>query len=128
MSSDGKEHRNAKGKESMLEIEAEAVQAQQPLSAKDEENVAASAEGSGLPFSKARCIALVLTVTTASFLNVCAHTQFLNSNTNLCKTLGVQASVIILPTIGHHLNIPDSRQQWIVSAYNLTFGCFLVCW
>jgi MFS family permease len=24
------------------------------------------------------------------------------------------------------LNIPDSRQQWIVSAYSLTFGCFLL--
>ena len=43
------------------------------------------------------------------------------------KTLGVQAAVIILPTIGEHLHIPASRQQWIVSAYNLTFGCFLVC-
>jgi len=42
------------------------------------------------------------------------------------QTLGVQSSVIILPTIGKALNIPDSRQQWIVSAYNLTFSCFLV--
>lgn len=42
------------------------------------------------------------------------------------QTLGVQAAVIILPTIGEALNIPTSRQQWIVSAYNLTFGCFLV--
>lgn len=41
--------------------------------------------------------------------------------------MAVQASVIILPTIGEALNIPTSRQQWIVSAYNLTFGCFLVC-
>ncbi|KAF2676076.1 major facilitator superfamily MFS-1 [Lentithecium fluviatile CBS 122367] len=66
----------------------------------------------GLPFSKARCIALVVTVTGAAFLN----------------TLGVQSSVIILPTIGRALDIPDSRQQWIVSAYNLTFGCFLLLW
>lgn len=43
------------------------------------------------------------------------------------QTLGVQSSVIILPTIGRALDIPGSRQQWIVSAYNLTFGCFLVC-
>lgn len=42
------------------------------------------------------------------------------------KTMAVQASVIILPTIGEALDIPSSRQQWIVSAYNLTFGCFLV--
>lgn len=41
--------------------------------------------------------------------------------------MAVQASVIILPTIGEALDIPPSRQQWIVSAYNLTFGCFLVC-
>jgi hypothetical protein len=41
--------------------------------------------------------------------------------------MAVQASVIILPTIGEALDIPTSRQQWIVSAYNLTFGCFLVC-
>ncbi|KAF2874380.1 major facilitator superfamily domain-containing protein [Massariosphaeria phaeospora] len=69
-------------------------------------------DGDKLPFSKARCIALVLTVTGAAFLN----------------TLGVQSAVIILPTIGRALHIPDSRQQWIVSAYNLTFGCFLLLW
>ncbi|KAH7135414.1 drug resistance protein [Dendryphion nanum] len=113
-----------KSRESRLETEAEMMQAQQPLVAKDEEalevrvaNEEEDGEGDGeggskLPFSKARCIALVLTVTCAAFLN----------------TLGVQASVIILPTIGRHLNIPDSRQQWIVSAYNLTFGCFLLLW
>ncbi|KAF2110658.1 drug resistance protein [Lophiotrema nucula] len=69
-------------------------------------------QGSGLPFSKARCITLVLTVTCAAFLN----------------TMGVQAAVIILPTIGKHLSIPDSRQQWVISAYSLTFGCFLLLW
>lgn len=36
--------------------------------------------------------------------------------------------VIILPTIGRDLSIPDSRQQWIVSAYSLVFGCFLLLW
>ncbi|KAH8912261.1 MFS general substrate transporter [Coniochaeta sp. PMI_546] len=66
----------------------------------------------GLPFSKARCIALVATVTGASFLN----------------TLSIQAVVIILPTIGRDFNIPDTRVQWIVSAYTLTFGCFLLLW
>ncbi|KAF3012663.1 hypothetical protein E8E14_011278 [Neopestalotiopsis sp. 37M] len=65
-----------------------------------------------LPFSKARCIALVATVTGASFLN----------------TLTVQAVVIILPTIGNDLGIPESRLQWVVSAYSLTFGCFLLLW
>jgi MFS family permease len=33
-----------------------------------------------------------------------------------------------LPTIGEDLAIPDSRLQWIVSAYSLTFGCFLLLW
>ncbi|KAK9780907.1 putative Major facilitator superfamily (MFS) profile domain-containing protein [Seiridium cardinale] len=65
-----------------------------------------------LPLSKARCIALVVTVTGASFLN----------------TLTVQAVVIILPTIGEDLGIPESRLQWVVSAYSLTFGCFLLLW
>jgi MFS family permease len=36
--------------------------------------------------------------------------------------------VIILPTIGSSLSIPDSRQQWIISAYSLAFGCFLLLW
>jgi MFS family permease len=31
-----------------------------------------------------------------------------------------------LPSIGRALNVPSSRQQWIVSAYSLTFGCFLL--
>ncbi|KAI0165628.1 hypothetical protein GGR57DRAFT_128851 [Xylariaceae sp. FL1272] len=65
-----------------------------------------------LPFSKARCIALVATVTGASFLN----------------TLSAQAVVIILPTIGRELDIPDSRVQWIVSSYSLTFATFLLLW
>lgn len=44
------------------------------------------------------------------------------------RNRGVQAAVIILPSIGRDLNIPDSRQQWVVSAYALTFGCFLLLW
>ncbi|KAL5116379.1 hypothetical protein ACEQ8H_005727 [Pleosporales sp. CAS-2024a] len=65
-----------------------------------------------LPFSKVRSIALVATVAAAPFLT----------------TFNTQASVITLPTIGEALDIPTSRQQWIVSAYNLTFGCFLLLW
>lgn len=42
--------------------------------------------------------------------------------------MSVQSAVIVLPTIGNDLNIPSARQQWIVSAYNLTFGCFLLLW
>lgn len=62
--------------------------------------------------SKARTISLVITLTGAAFLN----------------TLSVQAAVIVLPTIGDDLGIPAARQQWIVSAYSLTFGCFLLLW
>ena len=62
---------------------------------------------SQLPLSKARTIALVVTLTGAAFLN----------------TLSVQASIIILPTIGRELDIPSAGQQWIVSSYNLAFGC-----
>ncbi|KAJ4196838.1 hypothetical protein NW755_001610 [Fusarium falciforme] len=65
-----------------------------------------------LTLSKARCIALVTTVTGASFLN----------------TLASQSVVIILPQIGKALDVPDTRQQWIVSSYVLTFGCFLLLW
>lgn len=85
-------------------------------------------------FSKARSVALVATVTGAAFLNVRAHSRsFIHSLPSLSfadlqQTLSVQAVVIILPTIGRDLDIPDSRQQWIVSAYSLTFGCFLLFW
>ncbi|KAI5210666.1 drug resistance protein [Aureobasidium subglaciale] len=65
-----------------------------------------------LATSKARTIALVLTLTGAAFLN----------------TLTIQAVVIVLPTIGKALDIPAARQQWIVSAYSLSFGCFLLLW
>lgn len=65
---------------------------------------------SQLPLSKARTIALVITLTGAAFLN----------------TLSVQASVIILPTIGRELEIAPAGQQWIVSSYSLAFGCFLL--
>lgn len=36
--------------------------------------------------------------------------------------------VVILPTIGKELGIPESRLQWIISAYSLTFACFLLLW
>jgi len=67
---------------------------------------------SQIQHSNARLISLVVTLTGAAFLN----------------TLSVQACVIVLPTIGEHLHIPSARQQWIVSAYSLTFGCFLLLW
>lgn len=34
----------------------------------------------------------------------------------------------MLPTIGRDLSVPESRLQWIVSSYSLTFGCFLLLW
>ncbi|KAF1845030.1 MFS general substrate transporter [Cucurbitaria berberidis CBS 394.84] len=87
---------------------------QLPGLGEDENTVVRVATGASerLPFSKARCVALVITIATAPFLS----------------TMAVQASVIILPTIGEELDIPTSRQQWIVSAFNLTFGCFLLLW
>jgi MFS family permease len=42
--------------------------------------------------------------------------------------MSVQAAVIILPTISNALNIPDARQQWVISSYSLTFACFLLLW
>ncbi|EHA56899.1 puromycin resistance protein pur8 [Pyricularia oryzae 70-15] len=65
-----------------------------------------------LPYSKARCVALVVTTTGAAFTNI----------------LSIQAVVIALPTIGRDLNIPDTRLQWVVSSYALSFGCFLLLW
>ncbi|KAJ4371162.1 hypothetical protein N0V83_004378 [Neocucurbitaria cava] len=95
------------------ELERVVTAPQLPSGEKDEEVVRIETTASQrLPFSKARCVALVTTVAAAPFLS----------------TMAVQASVIILPTIGEALNIPTSRQQWIVSAYNLTFGCFLLLW
>ena len=40
----------------------------------------------------------------------------------------MQSCVIILPSIGRSLDIPAERPQWIISAYYLTFGCFLLLW
>lgn len=33
-----------------------------------------------------------------------------------------------MPTIGRVLEIPESRLQWAISSYSLTFGCFLLLW
>ncbi|KAJ5041768.1 uncharacterized protein L3040_005336 [Drepanopeziza brunnea f. sp. 'multigermtubi'] len=53
---------------------------------------------------------LVLLLTSAAFIN----------------TLSIQSVVIILPGITDDLDIPETRQQWIVSAYSLTAGSFLL--
>ncbi|KAI9052013.1 hypothetical protein LZ554_004267 [Drepanopeziza brunnea f. sp. 'monogermtubi'] len=53
---------------------------------------------------------LVLLLTGAAFIN----------------TVSIQSVVIVLPGITDDLDIPDTRQQWIVSAYSLTAGSFLL--
>ncbi|THW82359.1 drug resistance protein [Aureobasidium pullulans] len=88
------------------EIEGQAIEM-------DEQQIQSHHTTSSQPLaSKARTTALVVTLTGAAFLN----------------TLTVQAVVIVLPTIGKALDIPVARQQWIVSAYSLSFGCFLLLW
>ncbi|PNY29144.1 MFS-type transporter [Tolypocladium capitatum] len=85
------------------------------ITASDDTNNRSSKDWSGydeLPMSKARCIALVATVTGAAFLN----------------TLSIQSVVIVLPAIGRELDVPESRLQWAVSSYLLAFGCFLLLW
>ncbi|CAG8971477.1 hypothetical protein HYALB_00002061 [Hymenoscyphus albidus] len=53
---------------------------------------------------------LVLSLTAANFLN----------------TLSIQCVVILLPQITKALDIPATRQEWVVSAYALTSGSFLL--
>ncbi|KAG9234031.1 major facilitator superfamily-domain-containing protein [Amylocarpus encephaloides] len=53
---------------------------------------------------------LVLVLTGATFLN----------------TLSVQSVVILLPQISSDLDIPSTRQEWVVSAFALTSGSFLL--
>lgn len=72
--------------------------------------------------------ALVLTLTGATFLNVCKPRSLaLSVYLQTLQTFSAQAVVILLPTISKDLNIPELRQQWVVSAFSLTLGCFLVC-
>lgn len=89
-----------------------------------------------LPYSTQQRVALVATVTGACFINVrfsrtepsCTIYALANACLPFVKTLSVQAVVIILPSIGRDLAVPDTRLQWIVSAYAITFGCFLLLW
>lgn len=34
----------------------------------------------------------------------------------------------MVPTLSRELKIPETSQQWMVSSYSLTFGCFLLFW
>ncbi|KAF7987040.1 hypothetical protein HWV62_163 [Athelia sp. TMB] len=61
-------------------------------------------------YSLLRAVVLILTCTMAMVLNIANSTMV----------------SIALPIIGHDLNIPSERLQWLVSAYSLTSGCFLV--
>lgn len=81
--------------------------------------------------SKARTIALVMTLTGVSHIGILPFLFYLADfriQAAFLNTLTVQAVVIVLPTIGKALDIPASRQQWVVSAYSLSFGCFLLLW
>ncbi|KAB8342861.1 hypothetical protein FH972_022459 [Carpinus fangiana] len=64
------------------------------------------------PLSKGRQIALVFVLSGASFINTVSH----------------MSALILLPTIGKDLHIPQERQQWVVESYALTFACFLFLW
>jgi MFS family permease len=68
---------------------------------------------------------LVLVLTGATFLNV-SYLQLPSALFWPAKTISVQSVVIILPAISRDLNIPETRQQWIVSAYALTSAAFLL--
>lgn len=97
-----------------------------------------------LPFSKARCIALVATLTGASFMNVSCFSLFpCFPDLHFCRallsardvslltyrqTVSIQSVVIILPALGADLDIPEQRYQWVISAHALAFGCFLLLW
>ncbi|KAF8855979.1 MFS general substrate transporter [Acephala macrosclerotiorum] len=75
-----------------------------PLSVRD-------SRGSVLQEPTIRQVApLILILTGASFLN----------------TTSVQSVVIILPSITRDLNIPETRQEWVVSAYALTSAALLL--
>ncbi|KAM0155460.1 hypothetical protein ACHAQE_006767 [Botrytis cinerea] len=43
-------------------------------------------------------------------------------------TIAAQAVTIILPEISRDLDIPQARQQWVLSSYALTSGSFLLLW
>lgn len=38
------------------------------------------------------------------------------------------ACVVVLPTIGRDLDIPEARQQWLISASSLAYACTLPFW
>ncbi|KAF7980644.1 hypothetical protein HWV62_37456 [Athelia sp. TMB] len=71
---------------------------------------ASNEEQHTVEYSLLRAVVLILTCTMAMVLNIANSTMV----------------SIALPIIGHDLNIPSERLQWLVSAYSLSSGCFLV--
>ncbi|EJU05737.1 hypothetical protein DACRYDRAFT_20129 [Dacryopinax primogenitus] len=57
-----------------------------------------------------KAISIVGVTSTAMMLNIC----------------GVTSMNIALPSVGRDLGIPTSTLQWLMSAYSLTAGCFLL--
>lgn len=64
----------------------------------------------GLGVSSWRAYVLLLIFSTAQLLDI----------------VNVTAPVIALPHIADDLNLPISERQWVVNAYTLTFGAFLL--
>lgn len=71
---------------------------------------------------------MVIVLTGATFLNASIQCPSFEPASDLEQTISAQSVVIILPSISRDLNIPETRQQWIVSAYALIVGSFLLLW
>ncbi|KAK6860618.1 Major facilitator superfamily transporter [Apiospora arundinis] len=86
--------------------------------------------------SLARTIALALILASSSFFNVRTLAQdgsprnaTLDTNSlAISQTSITLACVIVLPTIGRDLHIPEGRQQWLLSASSLAYACTLPFW
>lgn len=100
----------------------------------DDSNSTISDEPTYPSLSTARQIGLVVVLASSGFLNVSprlvlnARETVLNMLTTCDKIGIVQSTIIILPSIAHALQIPESRQQWISAAYNVAMGCTLLVW
>jgi MFS family permease len=130
-----KEMRHASSPLSVEHSSKELVDLKQEVGAEVVESdgqVQSHGAGSSQPtLSKARTIALVVTLTGVSSRQKAITFEIVVVDAEqaaFLNTLTVQAVVIVLPSIGKALDIPVARQQWIVSAYSLSFGCFLLLW
>lgn len=107
------------GQVSALEEEAEIVQAQQPLGENDLENAPPRNE---LPFSKARCIALVVTVTGAAFLNV----RWISSRLALLTEIDARGTERRHYSADHWPRARHSRQPPAMDRVFVQFGICLL--